>query len=161
MTASTRRELRSAATSTSTTAIGLIRALTDARPIEPTSTRCLSARRPNPAEAPLIDAEILFRQPQPPHVAPLQSQITSPLPPTGTTIIQPIPLIPPQLPAAASGFTSCAINCDTVAMNCQNSCIPTTAVTLANPAGAGSSGACNLSCTSQQLACKQRCGPGQ
>src|SRR6516165_1163630 len=68
MTASTRRELRSAATSTSTTAIGLIRALTDARPIEPTSTRCLSARRPNPAEAPLIDAEILFRQPQPPHL---------------------------------------------------------------------------------------------
>src|SRR5262245_16398189 len=66
MTASTRRELRSAATSTSTTAIGLIRALTDARPIKPTSTRCLSARRPNPAEAPLIDAEILFRQPQPP-----------------------------------------------------------------------------------------------
>src|SRR5215471_3358974 len=48
MTASTRRELRSAATSTSTTAIGLIRALTDARPIKPTSTRCLSARRPNP-----------------------------------------------------------------------------------------------------------------
>src|SRR5215510_9513340 len=68
MTASTRRELRSAATSTSTTAIGLIRALTDARPIKPTSTRCLSARRPNPAEAPLIDAEILFRQPQPPHI---------------------------------------------------------------------------------------------
>src|SRR5215469_5501864 len=69
MTASTRRELRSAATSTSTTAIGLIRALTDARPIKPTSTRCLSARRPNPAEAPLIDAEILFRQPQPPQPA--------------------------------------------------------------------------------------------
>src|SRR5262245_2126205 len=67
MTASTRCELRSAATSTSTTAIGLIRALTDARPIKPTSTRRLSARRPNPAEAPLIDAEILFRQPQPPH----------------------------------------------------------------------------------------------
>src|SRR5215831_16664057 len=69
MTASTRRELRSAATSTSTTAIGLIRALTDARPIKPTSTRCLSARRPNPAEAPLIDAEILFRQPQPPQLS--------------------------------------------------------------------------------------------
>jgi hypothetical protein len=31
-----------------TTAIGLIRALTDARPIKPASTRCLSARRPNP-----------------------------------------------------------------------------------------------------------------
>src|SRR5262249_19060888 len=69
MTASTRRELRSAATSTSTTAIGLIRALTDARPIKPTSTRCLSARRPNPAESPLIDAEILFRQPQPPQTS--------------------------------------------------------------------------------------------
>src|SRR5215469_11138990 len=68
MTASTRRELLSAATSTSTTAIVLIRALTDARPIKPTSTRCLSARRPNPAEAPLIDAEILFRQPQPPQL---------------------------------------------------------------------------------------------
>src|SRR5262244_906927 len=48
MTASTRRELRSAATSTSTTAIDLIRPLTDARPIKPTSARCLSARRPNP-----------------------------------------------------------------------------------------------------------------
>ena len=96
-----------------------------------------------------------------PPVAPLQSQIQSPLPPTGTQFIQPIPLTPPQLPSAATGFTSCAINCDTVAMNCQNSCIPTTAVTLANPAGAGSSGACNLSCTSQQLACKRSCGPGQ
>src|SRR5215831_15495555 len=30
-----------------TTAIRLIRALTDARPIKPSSTRCLSARRPN------------------------------------------------------------------------------------------------------------------
>src|SRR5262249_9196951 len=47
MTASPRRELRSAATSTSTTAIDLIRPLTDARPIKPTSARCLSARRPN------------------------------------------------------------------------------------------------------------------
>jgi hypothetical protein len=96
-----------------------------------------------------------------PGVAPLQSQITPPLPPTGTGIVQPIPLTPPQLPAAASGFTNCTLNCDTLAMNCQNSCVPTTAVTLANPAGAGSSGACNLSCTSQQLACKQSCGPGQ
>src|SRR5262245_34565741 len=78
MTASTRRELRSAATSTSTTAIGLIRALTDARPIKPTSTRCLSARRPNPAEAPLIDAEILFRQPQPPQCFLSRGGLTAP-----------------------------------------------------------------------------------
>src|SRR6516165_10271873 len=96
-----------------------------------------------------------------PPVAPLQSQIQTPLPPTGTTIVQPIPLTPPQLPAAASGFINCTLNCDTVAMNCQNSCIPTTAATLTNPAGAGSSGACNLSCASQQLACKRSCGPGQ
>jgi hypothetical protein len=41
-------------------------------------------------------------------------------------------------------------------MNCQNSCIPTTAAVAANPAAAGSS-ACNLSCTTQQLVCKQRC----
>ena len=33
-----------------------------------------------------------------PGLPPLQSQIQSPLPPTGTTIIQPIPLTPPQLP---------------------------------------------------------------
>jgi len=70
MTASTRRELRLTATSTSTAAIGLIRTLTGARPIKPISTRRLSARRPNPvtpAEAPLIDPEILSRQPRPPH----------------------------------------------------------------------------------------------
>jgi hypothetical protein len=44
--------------------------LTGARPIKPISTRRLSARRPNPvtpAEAPLIDPEILSRQPRPPH----------------------------------------------------------------------------------------------
>src|SRR5262249_62418051 len=46
-------------------------------------------------------------------VAPLQSQITSPLPPTGTTKIQPIPLTPPQYPAAATAFPSSAINSDT------------------------------------------------
>jgi hypothetical protein len=96
-----------------------------------------------------------------PGLPPLQSQIQRPLPPTGTQIIQPIPLTPPQLPSAASGFTSCTINCDTLAMNCQNSCVPTTAATLANPAGSGSRGACNLSCATQQLACKQSCGPGQ
>jgi hypothetical protein len=96
-----------------------------------------------------------------PGLPPLQSQIISPLPPTGTAIVQPIPLIPPQLPAAATASTACSMACDTLAMNCQNSCVPTTAATLANPAGSGSSGACNLSCTSQQLACKQSCGPGQ
>src|SRR5262245_61482232 len=95
-------------------------------------------------------------------VAPLQSQITSPLPPTGTAIIQPIPLTPPQLPAAASGFLGCTLNCDTRAMNCQNSCVPTTGSAAANPmAPAGVTSSCNLSCASQQLACKQSCGPGQ
>jgi RNA-directed DNA polymerase len=41
--------------------------LTAARPITPTSPRCLSAWQLNPAEPPLIDAEQLFRQPGPPH----------------------------------------------------------------------------------------------
>jgi hypothetical protein len=36
--------------------------LTEAPRIKPTSPRCRSAWQPNPAEAPLIDAEILFRQ---------------------------------------------------------------------------------------------------
>jgi hypothetical protein len=45
-----------------TTAEDLIRALTEAPRIKPTSTHCRSAWQPNPAEAPLIDAEILFRQ---------------------------------------------------------------------------------------------------
>jgi transposase InsO family protein len=39
-----------------------IRALTDAPRIKPTSPRCRSAWQPNPAEAALIDAEILFRR---------------------------------------------------------------------------------------------------
>ena len=47
-TASARPALRSAATSTSTTAADHIRALTARHPIKPTSTRCPSAWQPNP-----------------------------------------------------------------------------------------------------------------
>jgi protein gp37 len=39
--------------------------LTAAHRIKPTSHRCRSAWQPNPGRAPLIDAEILFRQPGP------------------------------------------------------------------------------------------------
>jgi hypothetical protein len=39
-------------------------------PIKPTSRRCPSAWQHNPAEAPLIDAENLFRQPGPPQCVP-------------------------------------------------------------------------------------------
>src|SRR5580700_12071355 len=67
MTPSPRHAHRSGAISTPTIAAGRIRALTAARPITPTSPRCLSAWQPNPAEAPLIDAEKLFRQPGPRH----------------------------------------------------------------------------------------------
>ena len=50
-----------------TTAVDRTRALTGAHPIKPTSPRCHSAWQPNPpADAPLIDAEKLFRQPGPP-----------------------------------------------------------------------------------------------
>ena len=48
-----------------TMAADRIRALTAALRIKLTSTSRHSAWRPNPADAPLIDAEILFRQPGP------------------------------------------------------------------------------------------------
>src|SRR6516164_3256930 len=69
MTPSPRHAHRSGAISSSTIAAGRIRALTAARPITPTSPRCPSAWQPSPAEAPLIDAEKLFRQPGPRHDA--------------------------------------------------------------------------------------------
>jgi hypothetical protein len=69
--------------------------------------------------------------------------------------VNPVPLTPPSVNTAT---TTCQINCDTQAMFCQNSCVPITGTTAANPAApAGASSACNLSCTSQQLVCKQRC----
>ncbi len=69
--------------------------------------------------------------------------------------VNPVPLTPPSVNTVT---TTCQINCDTQAMLCQNSCVPITGTTAANPAvPAGASSACNLSCTSQQLVCKQRC----
>jgi hypothetical protein len=69
----------------------------------------------------------------------------------------PVPLVAPSL---NTGTLTCQVNCDTTAMNCQNSCVPTGApsATLGGAAtpGAGS-GACNLACSTQQLVCKQRC----
>ena len=95
-----------------------------------------------------------------PGLPPLRSQIQSPLPPLGTGVVVPIPLPTPQLLPSGSAFTTCTINCDTLAMNCQGACVPVTgSVPLAAPAGATSS--CNLSCANQQLVCKQSCGPGQ
>jgi hypothetical protein len=70
----------------------------------------------------------------------------------------PVVFIQVTPPSVNTTTTTCQINCDTQAMNCQNSCIPTTGATVASPlAPAGSSTACHLSCTSQQLVCKQRC----
>jgi hypothetical protein len=68
--------------------------------------------------------------------------------------INPVPLTPPSVNTTT---TTCQINCDTQAMTCQNSCVPTTAATITNPAAPTSAGACNLACTTQQLVCKQRC----
>jgi hypothetical protein len=65
--------------------------------------------------------------------------------------VNPVPITPPTLNTAT---TTCQINCDTQAMNCQNPCVSTTPSATAP---AGSSAACNLSCTTQQLVCKQRC----
>src|SRR6266404_9240859 len=61
--------------------------------------------------------------------------------------VNPVPITPPTINTTT---LTCQVNCDTQAMNCQNSCIPTTAAVAANPAASGSS-ACNLSCTTQQL----------
>jgi len=69
-------------------------------------------------------------------------------------VTNPVPLTPPTVNTTT---TTCQVNCDTQAMNCQNSCIPSTAAVTANPAASSGSGACNLSCTTQQLVCKQRC----
>ena len=63
----------------------------------------------------------------------------------------PVPLVTPSLNTTT---LTCQINCDTQAMNCQNSCLPTAAPTPGAPA---STGACNLGCSTQQLVCKQRC----
>src|SRR2546430_11415041 len=55
------------------------------------------------------------------NLPPLQSQSLPP--PTGSQTVQPIVVPQPQLPPAASAFTSCTINSDTQAMNCQNTCV--------------------------------------
>jgi hypothetical protein len=67
---------------------------------------------------------------------------------------QTAPPVPLTTPSLNTTTLTCQINCDTQAMNCQNSCIPTAAPTPGAPAA---SGACNLSCSTQQLVCKQRC----
>lgn len=64
--------------------------------------------------------------------------------------VTPVPITPPSLQTTT---LTCQVNCDTAAMNCMNSCIPT-AVT---PGGAAGNPSCNLSCSTSQLVCKQRC----
>ena len=77
-------------------------------------------------------------------------------------VVLPITLPAPQLLPSGSAFTTCKMNCDTVAMNCQTACVPGTASVAASlTAPAGVTGSCNLACTNQQLVCKQSCGPGQ
>ena len=71
--------------------------------------------------------------------------------------VNPVPITPPTLNTTT---LTCQINCDTLAMTCQNSCIPTTAAAAATPttpSSTSAAGACALNCTSQQLVCKQRC----
>ena len=73
--------------------------------------------------------------------------------------VNPVPITPPTLNQTT---LTCQINCDTAAMTCQNTCVPTTAAAAtANSTSPGSAAttasACALSCTTQQLVCKQRC----
>lgn len=69
-------------------------------------------------------------------------------------IVQPTPLPQPQLLPQTSTTLTCQINCDTLAMNCQNSCVVVGAVSGASAAGTAP---CNLNCSTQQLVCKQSC----
>ena len=66
---------------------------------------------------------------------------------------QTVPAVPQRAPAIDTTSFTCRINCDTQAMNCQNSC-PNGLLAAANP---GSQANCTLSCSNQQLVCKQRC----
>ena len=59
-------------------------------------------------------------------------------------------LPPPQLLPQATAAGTCAITCDSAAMNCLNTCVGLGPASPANPQ-------CSLSCTTQQLICKQRC----
>lgn len=69
-------------------------------------------------------------------------------------VVTPLPAPAPQLLPQTSTAASCLITCDTVAMNCQNSCVVVGPVATPNPAGTAP---CNLNCTTQQLVCKQAC----
>ena len=66
----------------------------------------------------------------------------------------PVPLVTPSLNTTT---LTCQINCDTQAMNCQNSCLPSAVAAPGAATGAANTGACNLGCSTQQLVCKQRC----
>src|ERR1700750_1206739 len=65
--------------------------------------------------------------------------------------VTPVPITPPSLQTTT---LTCQVNCDTAAMNCQNSCIPTVVTPGAAATGNPS---CNLNCSTSQLVCKQRC----
>jgi hypothetical protein len=71
--------------------------------------------------------------------------------------VTPVPITPPSLNTTT---LTCQINCDTQAMNCLNTCIPTGGLTV-GAGGAVNSPAvnpsCNATCTSLQLVCKQQC----
>lgn len=85
-----------------TTAGVRIRVLTAPRPIKLTSTRCHSAWQPNPAEAPLIDTENLFRQPGASYRASKQQQACTGL---GGETGQALLMRPPQLSCSVARLT--------------------------------------------------------
>jgi len=67
---------------------------------------------------------------------------------------QTAPAVPQRAPVIDTTSFTCRINCDTQAMNCQNSCPIGLPAAGANP---GSQANCTLGCSNQQLVCKQRC----
>jgi hypothetical protein len=68
---------------------------------------------------------------------------------------QNVPPPPPvQLLPSVSPNTTCTLGCDSLAMNCLNTCVPIGPVAST---AQGPNTQCSLTCTTQQLVCKQRC----
>jgi hypothetical protein len=68
---------------------------------------------------------------------------------------QTAPPVPLTAPFVNTTTLTCQINCDTQAMFCQNSCVPTTAATTSGATGVALLAI--LAVLLQQLVCKQRC----
>ena len=77
-----------------------------------------------------------------------------------TGVVQPVPVVPTPL-ISSQNATACLTNCDTQAMNCQNSCIVVGVSATPGAIAQGPVVSCPLGCSTQQLICKQVCNRPQ